>query len=375
MGERALLTVLKLSLTARWRRFWAEANAHRALSFAILAAVATSVLIVMSVARTPAVRDAIEWATKNEFLVGLVASLYSLLFVARTRAQLRQERSASWLIATPISSRAFAVTAAIRITIELVLQAATVATTILALASINDQPLHALGVAAGALAAGMFVGAVLGTLWPLRQGAKRNEESRFVRKVRAMPMTPSLAGLSRWPIAKAIAWHRPENSRVLFILAALSVPVGTPAFVGLAILAVWTLASYLLAVVRAVPVVAREASIWLRPTSLSFSAFAGSIGTRALMHQACGTALLGSVFVLLGAHIGDVLYFSGLWLGMTAMIGTIALRQSYLALPSFGRTILSVLVVLITESRARGFGLPLALVVMGFHMRGVRERT
>lgn len=375
MANRALQAVLRLSLTARWRRLWSEAKTHRALSLAILFAIAATVLILLSAARVPAVRDAIAWATKNAFLIGLAASLYALLFVTRRRAHLREERASSWLIATPISPRAFAMTSAMRIAAGLVLQAAALAVALIALAMVNGQAVQSLWTPVGAMAAGMFVGAVAGALWPLKNLAKRSEESRFVRKARATTMQPSLTGLSRWPIAKAIAWHRPENSRVLFILAALSVPMGASALLGLAILAVWTLASYLLAVVRAVPAVAREASIWLRPTSLSFAAFARSIGIRALVHQTCGTALLGSVFVLLGAHVGDVLFFACLWLAITAMIGSIAIRQSYLSLPSFGRMLLSVLVVLIAESRGRGFGLPLALVVAGFHFRGVHERT
>ena len=375
MGERALLTVLRLSLTARWRRLWGEVRIHRAQSLAIVLAVVAAVFIIVSAARAPAARDAIAWATQNGFLVGLAASLNALLFVTRKRAHLRHERASSWLIATPISPRAFALWSALRIAVELVLQVAVSTAALLAFGLINDQPVQILWATAGALAFGVVVGAAVGTTWPLKRDAKRNEESRFVRKARARSMKPSLAGLSHWPIAKAIAWHRPENSRVLFILAALSVPMGASALLGVAILAVWTLTSYLLALVRAVPAVAREASVWLRPTSLPFDAFARSIGTRALAHQACGTALLGSVFVLLGAHVGDVLYFSSLWLGVTAMIGMIAIRQSYLSLPAFGRTMFSVLVVLITESRVRGFGLPLAVVVTGFHMRGVRERT
>ena len=108
---------------------------------------------------------------------------------------------------------------------------------------------------------------------------------------------------------------------------------------------------------------------------MPFALFAKSIGIRALVHQVVGTALLGGVFVLIGAHLADVLYFASLWLGLTFMIGIVALRQSYLALPSLARMLLSIVIVLIAESRVRGWGLPLALVVAGFHMRGARERT
>jgi len=375
MGRHALLRVSRLSLTARWRRLRVETQAHPALSLAIVFASVAAVFVVVSAAQASALRDAIAWATQNPFLVELAASLYALLFVTRKRSHLRHERASSWLMATPISPRAFSILSALRIAVDLVLLVAALTAALLAFGLTNDLPVQILWTAAGGVALGVFAGAAIGSIWPLKREAKRSEESRFVRKARARAMKPSLAGLSHWPIAKAIAWHRPEHSRVLFILAALSVPMGASALLGIAILAVWTLASYLLAIVRAVPVVAREASVWLRPTALPFGSFARSIGIRALLHQACGTALLGSVFVLLGAHVGDVFYFSSLWLGITAMIGIIAIRQSYLSLPSFGRMLFSVLVVLITESRVRGFGLPLAVVVTGFHLRSVRERT
>jgi hypothetical protein len=375
MGERALLTALRLSLTSRWQRLRREASAHPALVVSLLVASAAAVLILLSSARAPAIRDALVWTTQNEFLVGLAASLYAVLFVTRKRSHLRRERSDSWLLPTPISARAFALTCALRIGAALSIQFFACVAVLLAIAIVNAHPSSALWLVDGALAVGMSLGALLGTVWPLKNEANQNEDSRFIRRTRATAMTPSLSGLSHWPISRAIAWHRPENARVLFIIAALSVPVGASALVGVGILAVWTLASYLLALVRAVPVVAREASNWLRPTSLPFAAFARSIAVRALAHQAIGTAFLGGVFFALGAHFVDVLYFSCLWLGMAAMVAMIAIRQSYLALPSLGRAILSILIVLMTESRLRGVGLPLALAVAAFHLRGQRERA
>ena len=257
MGEQSLLTVLRLSLLARWRRLCAEARAHPWLSVLLSLASLVAAIVVMSVARAPAIREAIASAGKNPVLVGLAASLYALLFVIRRRAYLRQERSQSWLRSAPISRRAFALAATLRIAAELGLQLTAALVVLFGLGIANAQTPSVLCDIAFALGAGLLAGTAIGTVWPIKGDTRRNEESRFVRNPRATPMGPSLAGLSRWPIAKAISWHRPEHSRVLFIIAALSVPVGTPALLGLAILAVWTLASYLLAIVRAVPAVAR----------------------------------------------------------------------------------------------------------------------
>jgi hypothetical protein len=86
--------------------------------------------------------------------------------------------------------------------------------------------------------------------------------------------------------------------------------------------------------------------------------------------------LFAAITVLVGAAPADVAYFASLWLSLTIMIGMIRLRQSYLALTSSARTFLSVLLVLAAESRARGWGLPLAAALTLVQLRGVaRERA
>jgi hypothetical protein len=369
MDERALRTVWKLSQAARWRRLRDQARTHAVLTTTLVTAAFAAAALLLMTARSPAIRDALSWLIQNLPLAGLSSALYALLFVARRRAHLRAEHADSWLLAAPIPRRAFVSIAVIRIGLAVSVHALVLVAATMTFGLANHYAIGDLRLLVGAMLLGVVAGSILGAVWPVKQVA-RHEESRFVRKVRNRAMLPSLAGLSHWPIAKAIAWHRPENARVLFIVAALSVPVGTPALLGIAILAVWTLGSYLLAVVRAMPVVAREASIWLRPTMLPFGSFAWAIGARAFMHQAVGTVLLSVVFVSLGGGIADVMYFASLWLAATLMIGMIAIRQSYLSLPSFGRSLLSVLVVLVAESRARGWGLPVAALLAMAHMRG-----
>jgi hypothetical protein len=329
-----------------------------------------------SFARSSIVREAIEWLATNQILVGLSATLYAMLFVVRRRAHLRAEQSQSWLIAAPIPVRAFRRVTAIRVALAIAGQALLLIALLIGLGFANQYAPADLSHAIGGWIIGIALGSFIGASWPQKLAVQRTEASRFVPKASAKPTAPSLAGLSRWPIAKAVAWHRPENSRALFIIAALSVPVGAPALLGIAILAVWTLGSYLIAVMRAVPAVAREASIWLRPTTLPFASFAWAIGRRAFVHQFIGTVLLAAVFVFLGGRIADVVYFAGLWLALTVMIGMIGIRQSYLSLSSSGRTLLCVLLVLAAESRARGWGLPITAILMLAHMRGgTRGRT
>jgi hypothetical protein len=370
MGVRAVLMVWRLSLATRWQRLHALARKHKALALAILAGVFACIATLAALGRSAVTREALASLVQNEILVGVAASLYALLFVARRLAHAEMERRQSWLIAV-VPTRTLRATAAIRVGAALAGHTLLISVVLLALGLAHQHlPGDVVRVVIG-VAIGAVVGGLSGGAWPRRMSSGRREDSRFVRRADRSAARPSFEGLSRWPVAKAIAWHRPENSRLLFIIAALSVPMGASALLGVAILTVWTLGSYLLALARAVPSVAREASIWLRPTSLPFASFAWAVARRALAHQFIGAVLLGTMFVSIGGSVVSVGYFAALWLMLVAMIAMIGLRQSYLSLPSSGRTLLAILVVVAAESRVRGWGLPLAAVLTLAHMRGV----
>src|SRR5690606_40858007 len=119
--------------------------------------------------------------------------------------------------------------------------------------------------------------------------------------------------------------------------------------------------------------VAHEAALWLRPTVMPFRTFACAIARRAALHQLVGTTVLGGVFVVLGATWVAAAYFALLWLVLCAMSSAIGLRRSFLGLPSAARTLVSLGLALIAESRARGAGLLIATIVTLAHT-GVWER-
>jgi hypothetical protein len=370
MGERALLIAWTLSLASRWRRLREQARTHRALSFVLVLTVIAVAVLMSTAAQSRMIRDALTWLTLNTPFVGLSTALYMLLFVARRRSELQAERASSWMTAAPIPNRAFARLAAMRLTLSVVAHTLIILIIGLVAAIANrDADIDCSGVLS-AMLIGIVTGAIVGSVWSIKPSA-RSEESRFVSKTRNVQMQPSLAGLARWPIAKAIAWHRPENARVLFIVAALSVPVGTSALLGMAILATWTLGSYLFAVARAVPNVAREAAIWLRPTPLPFSAFAWALMRRALVHQFIGTLALGAIAMMVGGQLASVVYLGSLWLSIAVMIALIGIQCSYRALPAAGRTWLSLLLVIAAESRARGWGLPVSTLLTVAQVWGV----
>lgn len=373
MRAAPLFRVWVLSMSARCRRVQSHARAHRWSAVAIALAALIGVAMLLGSAQSAPVRDALDWLSKNEILVGIAAALYAIPFVIRRRTHLASEYAQSWLLATPLPPRAFRMAAGLRIAGAVAAQIVVASVVLIATNAAAGRTVSDLTVAVVWLSGGLLLGSLVGVAWRLKVPGRGHEESRFIPRARVHRSQPSLAGLSRWPIAKALAWHRPENSRVLFIVAALSVPVGASALIGVSILATWTLGSYLVAVVRAVPVVANEAAGWLRPTTLPFASFAWAIARRAFVHQFIGTVLFGALFLVLGGTFAGVAHFAALWLMLTVMIGMIGLRQSYLALPANGRILLSTLVVLAAESRARGWGLPLAALLTAVHARGVRR--
>jgi hypothetical protein len=325
MSAPLLLQEWTLSRTARLRR----SGIHPGLlAIALLAAGVAAFVLIRVFARSSLGQQFAQACAEHSVIVGLAAFLYSLLFTVRRNAHLRAGYAQSWLRSTPVPASSY------RLAITTRLVASALAMLIGAVAAIAIL-LWASGYAADAptvlawLAGAFSLGTVAGACWPLRRHAREQEDSRYVLKSRRQATNPSLEGLARWPIAKALAWHRPEHARVLFIIAALSVPAGSSALMGLAILIVWSLGSYLAAIARAVPAVARAAASWLRPTVLPFGAFAWAIARRAVIHQLIGTSVLSAIFIAGGLRATDAVYVGALWLLLSAIIGAIGLRHSY----------------------------------------------
>jgi hypothetical protein len=310
---------------------------------------------------------------QHALLAGLAAFVYALLFTIRHSAHLKSSYAQSWLRSTPVPPSSYRVAIAARLAVS---AAATLIPAVASMAVLLASSGHAADAPSvlGWLAGSFCVGTVAGACWRVPEHEREQAESRYVLSLRPRAAGPSLEGLARWPIAKALAWHRPEHARVLFIVAALSVPAGTSALLGMAILMIWSLGSYLAAVARAVPAVAREAASWLRPTMVPFGAFAWAILRRALIHQLIGTSVLCAILVAAGLRMSDAVYIGALWLTLSAMIGTIGLRQSFLALPSISRTLVSIGLALAAESRARGAGCVIASIVTLAHC-GVWRRV
>jgi hypothetical protein len=370
---RPLLNVWTLSSGTRCRRVFARLSSHWFLSCIAGVIALLGLATVISKVSAGALRGPVTWVTHHDELTALAVFMYAIQFVVRRRAHLASEHSQSWLLATPLPPRTFQLASALRIALEVFAHALLAQAVLVAVAIASDQLRASLAMPLLWIVVGWLLGGLVGAVWRLKCRTSDSEHSRFIIDVKTPPSIPSLSGLSHWPIAKALVWHRPEHARFLFIAAALSIPVGASALLGLAILTVWSLGSYLLALARSVPDVAQEAATWLRPTTLPFASFAWAVTRRALLHQIVGVGLLGTVSIVLGAQPASVVHLASMWLLLTIMTSMIGLRQSYLGSSAKGSILLSILVIIAAELRARGSGLFLAAVVSACCARGVNR--
>jgi hypothetical protein len=361
-----------LSLANALARF---AGAVRTLRGAVIAfAIGLGIPTVVAAAAWIGAQTSVyAWLAAHAPILAAVAGVHALLAIARRREHAKRSQARSWLVATPgfVAAR----------TQAYVIQVAGPLLGQLMLAGIFIAVLR---VGAGGtglpkllywLAGGVALGAAMGTLWRRRAAEDRTEDSRYVPRARDRAHVPSLAGLSRWPVLQAIAWHRPENSRVLFLLAALSVPLGSSAILGLAIVAFWTLASYMTTLLRAVSHVGREAAAWLRATPIGFARFAWALSGRALVHQVIGTVLVGGTLSLVGTPLPTVARLGAAWLAIVVLVSAVALAEAYRARPATLRIVMYASATLAAEYRAHGWAFPIAVLLAAVQVRGAIQHA
>lgn len=328
LARRPALLAWTLELRARRARALRSWRSRPTRSAFLAIAVAFAAALVIAFARDPSARTTIAWLAGQRVVVGIAAALLAVLSITRRRASLTSERESSWLLATPLAHRDLVYVCVLRVAAAATVQWLAITCLVVAVCLVSAT--DGVGSIVAAMTFGFAIGAIVGAVWPLHRREREREGSRYVPNVHArIDARPSLRGLSRWPIARALAWHRPENSRWLFIVAALSVPMGASAFLGIAILAVWSLGSYLLALTRWLPHVASEAALWLRPTPISLPTFAWALIARVLLHQCIGTALLAAVLMALGASFAAAVYFGCLWMSIVLLSAAVGIHHGY----------------------------------------------
>lgn len=253
-------------------------------------------------------------------LTGVVTAVYAASSVARRRRRIHELHLQSWLIAAPIPQASVRASQAVRTLMPIIVQFLGVTAPILLAAGVNTA-----GKVVAAIAAGLLIGAVVGWRASVEQAKARTPGSNYVPGKHS----GGAQALSVWPIAQVLAWSRPENSRYVLIVALSAVQGGSSAILGLSVVALYFIGSYLAALLSALISVAKSASVWLRSTPMALGEFVWILSRRALIHQVLGTTLIATFILMLGAPLMLTLQIAALWLSLVVSVSGCALVDCY----------------------------------------------
>ena len=359
-------------LLAEWlavRNLLSRARAHAVAFIAAGAAVLVALTVVL-LALGSSFEHVFGALLAYRVLTIVAIGVYAAFAVARQRQRAEVRYTQFWLAAAPVRqySRSLAI-----LVVSLMVPASQVLAACLLLAAmgvagsvdpriVGESMVWIVGAAA--------IGAAVGWWMARRSRADAMEGSRYVGAVKPRNETvPSAAALSSWPLAQVRAWGRPENLRVLLVVAMLAVQAGTSALGGLCVVAMWLLAGYLAGLLTAVLQTASAAAQWLRSTPIPFAQFAWAVTRRALLYQLIGTAVAAALMVVLGAPLASALYISALWLATVLLACSIGLADSYRARPRFVRMVLSFAALAVVETREHGWSIPIAALLAAWQLR------
>ncbi len=335
----------------------------------LTAAIAVGGLFWWGVAAVPhdCVRQVSALLRQYAIALAVMAAIHSLLLVTRTRERATDAHRASWLAAAPLHPRTMGLAILVRTVGIAGLHLALIALPLAGIAILADD-LHLNAQSVALVATGFATGGLAGWFLPPRKMQMR-EASRYAPKLRqAASQRCTDRALAHWPVAQALAWHRPENSRVVVLVALLAVQGGTSIAGGLAVVGAWLLAIHLATLLQAVIHTGPAAARWLRSTPIRFAAFAWALSRRVLLHQSIGTAVAVAMGIVLGAPPLLAIYLGGCWLVLVAMVSAIVLADAYRSRRSGLKLVMSMVAFAAIELREQGWAVPLALVLGLWHV-------
>ena len=301
-----------LTALLRWQNAYRRSRA-RALLIALLA-----LAMACGLAGIPQTGLVLAWLGSNIIVTFVLATCLFGLSVIRRRERAAVAAASSWLAALPAMSS---------ISLRVVLGSCAQLLLVVFFAALTFLLGRLEASAAWRLALAAFGGAGVGSLagWRLRSGRDDGAPGfhyAIVRRVRGHWATaPSLLPLSYWPAAQGRIFSRPKViSRVAFITM-MTLPLGTPGQVALAMaaasIALFSIVSLSWAAIR----VAFDAARWLAPTTLRRARFMAAMVWRVLLTQALSMAVM--VFLACAIDLPRALRL-GLVLGVGSLAVSLA---------------------------------------------------
>ena len=258
------------------------------------------------------------WLGRNGLVTFVIAVCLFGLSVIRRRERAEQEAANSWLAALPAASS---------VSVRVIAGSCARLLLVIFVAGLAFLLRRLDATAASRLVLATFGGAILGSLagWRLRRGNEGTPGFHYAtaRRARARWATaPTLLPLSYWPAAQGRIFSRPKViSRGAFVVL-MTLPLGTPGQVALAIaaaaIALFSISSLSLAAIR----VAFDAARWLAPTTLSRGRFATAIVSRVILTQALSVGVM--VFLACAISVPQALRLGGAW-AIDLLVGSLAL--------------------------------------------------
>ena len=253
---RLLTTTRCLAARNRW-----PLSARRYIAIVgVLVGIAITALAWLANTHTTAIADGIAWVLRFPLLIVVIVGWVALIFAARQRRRSRRDAEHSWLAALPLGEQAFAVAARRSVAAVLAVTLAMALSLLFALGWLVALPVQSMVTMALLLTTGALLGAVIG--WTLARKAPRPKRIRL----------PSIAThaetrrfpLGRWPVSHSRA-HADFalHARAIGALL-LSLPIGVPALVVIAIIVFGLMALVIFDITRALLTSTKQAGAWLR---------------------------------------------------------------------------------------------------------------
>jgi hypothetical protein len=212
---------------------------------------------------------------------------------------------------------------------------------------------------------GTLSGMVAGWWLPRREAGTAPLLARQGRLTR--PTGVTLRGLSQWPLLQVKAWLRPRSLAPLMMLA-LGLPMDVPGNVAIALVWLLMTAVYLICLLLATVQVAKEASLWLRTTPLSFGRFAWALSRHAILKQLQWTLLGAVVLSALGVQPLNSLRIVEVWLAVCSTTASLGLACAHQSRSMGLKMLLSVGLLAMVESVRQYMALPCALMLSGWQL-------
>jgi hypothetical protein len=345
----------------------ARAHAMKVVMAGLAALAAFAVLLLTLRSQFPAAISAL-LTYRLLMMIVIGAYAYSVVGKQRHRAEIRYTQF--WLAAAPVRNYSRALAILVVSLLPLAAQLVAACGVLAVMGVVGGIEVAWVGELMLWIAAATVFGAAVGWWSARRSRSDEMEGSRYVRQPKVHTNTvPSVAALSGWPVAQVRAWGRPENLRVLLMIAMLAVQAGSSALVGLSVVAIWLLGGYLAGLLTAVLQTATMASRWLRSTPLPFAQFAWAICRRALLYQVIATAFAIVLMVILGSPLLSALYVGGLWLSIVVLACSIGVADSYRARRPLIKLAVSFAALAVVEAREHGWSIPVAAVLAAWNLR------